>query len=445
MSKMEKLALLGGPKAVQMDQSDLFKWPIITEEDEIAALEVLRAGSMSGTNITLEFEREMAEWHGLKYALAFNNGTNSLLGAMYGCQVGVGDEVISASVSYWAAALPAFALGASIVLADIDPHTLCIDPNDIEHRITERTKAIVVVHNYAHPADMDRIMDIARKHNVKVIEDVSHAQGGYYKGKMLGTIGDVGAMSLMAGKSFAIGEGGMFVTNDLEIYERAIALGHYERFNDKIETEYLRPYIGLPLGGYKFRMHQVSSAVGRVQLKHYDDRIKEIDKAMNYFWDQLEGVPGLKDIRPDKDSGSTMGGWYAARGHYLTEELGGLSIARFCEAVRAEGVSIGAGCNLPLHLHPIFQDADIYGHGKPTNIANASRDLRPVKGSLPVAESISAKVYSIPWFKHFRPEIIDEYVKAFRKVAYQHEQLLAGDPGNPELIGAWNTSRQLSR
>lgn len=336
------------------------------------------------------------------------------------------------------------ALGASIVFADIDPVTLCIDPNDVEHRITDKTKAIIVVHSYAHPADMDPIMDIANKHHVKVIEDVSHAQGGYYKGRKLGTIGHVGAMSLMSGKSFAIGEGGIFVTNDRAIYERAVALGHYERYNEDIQTEQLRPYMGLPLGGYKFRMHQVSSAVGRVQLKYYDQRIAEIDRAMNYFWDQLDGLPGIKSIRPEKGSGSTMAGWYAARGHYVSEELGGLSVTRFCEAVRAEGVPIHPGCNLPLHLHPLFHEADVYGHGKPTNIANASRDLRPVKGTLPVSENIATRVYSVPWFKHYRPEIIDHYVEAFRKVAHQHEKLLPEDPGNPEEIGSWSTSWPLS-
>ncbi|MEF3301563.1 DegT/DnrJ/EryC1/StrS family aminotransferase [Paenibacillus sp. GYB003] len=438
----EKLSLFGGPKAVQLAPGDLFKWPIITEEDEAAAVQVLRDGAMSGTDITRKFEQEFAAWLGMDYALGFNNGTSSLLGAFYGCGIGVGDEVICPSVTYWASALPAYSLGASVVFAEIDPVSLCIDPNDIEHRITDKTKAIVVVHYLGHPADMDPIMAIARKHNLKVIEDVSHAQGGYYKGRRVGTIGDVGAMSLMAGKSFAIGEGGIFVTNDREIYERAIAFGHYERYNGDIQTANLQPYAGLPLGGYKFRMHQVSSAVGRVQLKYYDQRIAEIDKAMNYFWDRLEGVPGLRAHRPPKGSGSTMGGWYATHGHYVPEELGGLSVTRFCEAVRAEGVGIAPGCNLPLHLHPLQHDADVYGHGKPTIIANAARDVRQPKGSLPISEGIAARVYSLPWFKHFRPEQIDQYVEAFRKVALQYEALLPDDKGNPEKLGGWNFFRQ---
>ncbi|MFK7691391.1 DegT/DnrJ/EryC1/StrS family aminotransferase [Paenibacillus sp. HJGM_3] len=438
MSSNEKLALFGGPKALHLPVGDMFKWPIITEEDEAAALQVLRDGSMSGIDITQKFEKEFAEWLNMDYALAFNNGTNSLLGAFYGCGIGIGDEVICPSITYWASALPAYCLGASVVFAEIDPVSLCLDPGDIEHRITGKTKAIVVVHYLGHPADMDPIMAIARKHNLKVIEDVSHAQGGYYKGCRVGTIGDVGAMSLMASKSFAIGEGGIFVTNDREIYERAVAFGHYERYNSDVRTPYLQPYAGLPLGGYKFRMHQISSAVGRVQLKYYDERINEIDKAMNYFWEQLEGVPGLKPHRPEPGTGSTMGGWYATHGHYVPEELGGLSLTRYCEAVRAEGVGINPGCNLPLHLHALQHEADVYGHGKPTIIANASRDLRQPKGSLPVSESVAARTYSLPWFKHYRPEIIDQYAAAFRKAALQYEELLPGDPGNPEKMGGWN-------
>jgi len=437
-----KLALFGGEKAVREDPGDLFKWPIITREDEEAVLEVLRRGAMSGTDVTRKFEEEFAEWIGLPYALAFNNGTASVLAAMYGCGVGVGDEVIAPSVTYWASCLPAYALGATVVFADIDPVTLCIDPRDIEHRITPRTKAIVVVHYLGHPADMDEIMAIARRHGVKVIEDVSHAHGARYKGRLTGTIGDVAAFSLMSGKSLAIGEGGMLATADRSIYERAMTLGHYERFTpDAVRDETLKRFAGLPLGGYKFRMHQLSSAVGRVQLKYYNERMAEIDKAMNYFWDLLEGVPGIRPHRPPKGSGTTMGGWYAARGHYVPEELGGLSVTRFCEAVRAEGADMCTpGCNLPLHLHPLFTEADVYGHGKPTRIAHSERDVRQYKGELPVSEAFPSRVFAVPWFKRFRKEQIEAYALAYRKAALHYEELLKDDPGTPPMLGRWNTS-----
>ena len=437
-----KLAILGGPKAVQTDVTDTFAWPIISQEAEEAALDVLRRGAMSGVDVSKQFEAEYAEWQGTKYALTFSSGTASLQAAMYGCDIRAGDEIICPSVTYWASALPVFSLRGTVVFAEIDTETLCLDPNDVEHRITDRTKAIVVVHYVGYPADMDPIMDIAKRHNIKVIEDVSHAHGGVYKGRKLGSIGHVGAMSLMSGKSLAIGEGGILVTDDQEIYEHAVAWGHYGRYGNDIESEKLRPYRGLPLGGYKYRMHQVSSAVGRVQLQEYDARNREILKAMNYFWDLLEGVPGVKAHRPPRGSGSEMGGWYAARGLYRSEELGGLSITRFCQAVSAEGVSCGPGCNRPLHLHPVFTDADIYGEGKPTRIAHSDRDLRQFKGSLPVSEKITSMMYSIPWFKYYRPNVIEEHANAFRKVCENYQELLPDDPGDSENLGGWNLFTQ---
>ncbi len=439
MTTDSRLAILGGKPAVTKAPENMFTWPIVTEEDEAAVLEVLRRGAMSGTDVTKKFEEDFSAWMGSKYSLGFSSGTAAVQSAMYGCKVGVGDEVICPSITYWASAIPAFTLGATIVFAEIDPVTLCIDPNDIEHRITDRTKAILVVHYLGHPADMDRIMPIARKHGIKVIEDTSHAHGGLYKGKMVGTIGDCGPMSLMSGKSLPIGEAGIMVTDDTEIYERAMAFGHYDRFTGQMQTEYLQPFTGLPLGGYKYRMHQMSSAVGRVQLKHYPERMADIDKAMNYFWDCLEGVPGIRAHRPAKDSGSTMGGWYACHGHYLPEELGGLSVSRFCEALRAEKCSgIGAGANSALHTHPLFTECDVYGHGKPTRIANSNRDLRQYPGDLPVSEALGARTYHIPWFKHFRPEIIDEYVAAFKKVCANYADLLPGDQGNAAHLGGWH-------
>jgi len=435
---MSKLALLGGPRAVRSDPGDIFDWPIITREEEEAVLEVLRRGAMSGTDVTMKFEEEFANWQGSRFALGFSSGTAAIHAAMYGCGVGVGDEVICPSLTYWASALPAFSLGATVVFAEIDPETLCIDPGDIEQRITDRTKAILVVHYLSHPADMDPIMEIASKHDLKVIEDVSHAQGGLYRERKLGSIGHVGAMSLMSGKSLVAGEAGMLVTDEEEIYERAIAFGHYERFGPDMKTPYLRRIWGLPLGGYKYRMHQLSSAVGRVQLRYYDERCREIRKAMNYFWDLLEDVPGIRAHRVDESTGSNMAGWYAAHGLYRPEELGGLSISRFAEAVRTEGSTCHPGANKPLHLHPLFNTVDVYGHGKPTRIAHSDRDVRQPRGSLPVTEGIPERVFSVPWFKKYRPRIIEEHAEAFRKVAENYEELLDGDPGNPPDIGSWH-------
>jgi len=436
---MSTLALLGGKKSVKLSPKDIFTWPIITKEIENAVLKVLRAGNMSGSDVTKKFERGFADWHKMKYGLGCSTGTAALHCAMFGLGIGAGDEVICPSVTYWASCLPVYSLGGTVVFAEIDPQTLCLDPDDIEHRITSRTKAIVAVHYCGYPCDMDRIMEIARRHGVKVIEDVSHAHGALYKGRKVGAIGDVGAMSLMSGKSLAIGEAGILATDDQEIYERALAFGHYERFTAELGTEYLREFAGLPLGGYKYRMHQASSAMGRVQLKHYDARMAEIQTAMNYFWDQLEGQPGIRAHRPPKGSGGTMGGWYSARGLYVPEELGGLSVTRFCQAVNAEGIPYSSpGANSALHTHPLFSECDVYGHGKPTRIANSDRDLRQLPGSLPVSEGLGKRLMGIPWFKKMNKQAIDEYVAGYKKVIAGYKDLLADDPGDAASLGGWH-------
>ena len=303
-----------------------------------------------------------------------------------------------------------------------------MDPDDLERCITPRTKAIMVVHYLAYPCDMDRIMAIAEKHNLIVIEDVSHAQGALYKGRKVGTFGQVAAMSLMSQKSFAAGEMGILVTDDRAIYERAIAYGHHNLFDEKhvFQTEELKPYYHISVGGVKGRVNQLCAALARGQLKHYDERIAEIDAAMNYFWDQLEGLPGIRPIRPKKGEGSTMGGWYAANGMYYPDELHGLSSKRFCEAVRAEGVdTCWEGGNYCLHAHPLFHSFDITNVGKPTRVAFTDRDPRPDDKYCDSA--IERHCFSIPWFKHLDKEWIDRYVAAFKKVIENHEQLLEDD------------------
>jgi len=436
----DKLAIMGGEPAVTLQQKDMFTWPIVTPEHEEAVLKVLRAGNMSGLDVTKEFETEYARRLGRRYALASPNGTAAILEAMYGLGIGVGDEVISPSITYWASIVQAYTLGASPVFADIDADTLCIDPGDIEHRITPRTKAIMVVHYAAMPAEMDSIMDIAKKHNLKVIEDCSHAHGALYKGREVGTFGDVAAFSLMTGKSLAIGEGGIFFTDDQRVYERALLFGHYIRHNE-IKLKDLRPYVGLPCGGFKNRMHQLSSAFGLVQLKLYPEQMAEIDKAMNYFCDLLEGTPGLRPMRPAKNSGSTKGGWYYPHFKYVSEELGGLSLHSFAKAVQAEGSICDPGCNKPLHLHPLFTEMDIYGHGKPTRIAHfdESVTIDQYPESLPVAENINRIVFGVPWFKHYRPDVIEEHANAYKKAAQNYHVLLDNDTDKDVEIGAYSS------
>jgi dTDP-4-amino-4,6-dideoxygalactose transaminase len=440
---MEKLALLGGNKTVVSEPGNMFDWPIVNKNMEEAVLQVLRNRNMSGTDITKEFEKGFADWHGMKYALGHSSGTASLQAAMYGVELGPGDELICPSITYWASCTQALSLGASVVFADIVPETLCVDHADIERLITERTKAIMVVHYAGMPAEMDKIVPLAEKYGLKIIEDVSHAQGALYKGKMVGTFGDAAGFSLMSGKSFAIGEGGMLLTNKQSVYERALLFGHYGRHNEIQEGNFPKESLGIPWGGYKYRMHQLSSAVGIEQLKKYPAEMTEIDKAMNYFWDLLEDLPGIKARRPDKESGSTMGGWYAARGVYCSKELEGLSIKRFCEAVTAEGVEgVVPGCNKNLALHPIFNTLDVYGHGKATqNVFRDGANIREDSRNLPVAANVQNVIFTIPWFKHFRKKFIEECAGAFRKVIENYKDLLADDYSDTNSVqGSYSLS-----
>jgi dTDP-4-amino-4,6-dideoxygalactose transaminase len=435
-----KLALLGGEKSVTSERADIFAWPVITDRHEQAVLDVLRSRQMSGIEITKQFEKKYAQVLDRKYGLAYNNGTAAILGAMYGLGIGLGDEVICPSITYWASVAQAYTLGATPVFADVDPETICVDPNDIEHRITPRTKAIVVVHYASMPADMDAIMKIAAKHNLKVLEDASHAHGALYKGKEVGTFGEAAAFSLMTGKALAVGEAGILFTDDRKIYERALLFGHYIR-HDEITLEELKPLAGLPSGGFKHRMHQFSSALGLVQLELYPEQMAQIDKAMNYFCDLLEDTAGIKPMRPPKGTSTTKGGWYYPHFRYLAGELGGLSLSRFCQAVRAEGSICNPGCNKPLHLHPLFTTEDVYGHGRPTRIAylDESVKIEQYLEKLPVAESINRCVFEVPWFKHYRPEVIEEHARAYKKVARNHVALLADDSDKDADTGGYSS------
>ena len=434
---MGKLAITGGTPVLKAQDEGLFHWPIVNDAMRAAQAQVLETGNMSGTDIARRFEASFASWQERKYALSHNNGTNALNAAMFAVGLGPGDEIICTSVTYWASCTGALALGAAVVFCDIDPNTLQMDPASLEAHITPRTKAIMVVHYMAHPAPMDEIMAIARKHGLKVIEDVSHAQGGHYRGRKLGTFGDVAAMSLMSCKSFAIGEGGMLVTDDAEIFKRAVIFGHYDRIVDVCTDEEMEGPKNIPWGGLKNRMHQTSAAIGLEQLKKHDAEIAEIDRAMKYFWKGISDIPGISMVYP-KEEGSDKAGWYASRFLYDAAAFGGISNVTFCEALNAETCGgFSFGCNMPLHFSSVFFDLDIYGHGRPTASAflPAGVDIRAETGALPNAERINMRVLGEPWFKHDDHAKIDPYIEAVRKVAANVGELQPINDTTPILGG----------
>ncbi|MCR5781226.1 MAG: aminotransferase class I/II-fold pyridoxal phosphate-dependent enzyme [Clostridia bacterium] len=436
---MSILAVRGGkPLMEKFDlPEEMFRWPVLTEKSEAAVLDVLRNNKISGNDITVRFEREFAEWNRTKHAVCATNGTMALEAAMFAAGLKAGDEIICPTKTYWASCLAAQKLGIAVVFANVDPDTVCLCPDDLERCLSPWTRAVIAVHYWAHPCDMDRICEFCRRHGLKLIEDVSHAQGGHYKGKKLGTFGDVAAMSLMSQKSFSAGEFGILVTDDDEIYERALAYLHYERNNEQnIHEPELMPYMHMPLGAMKGRANQMCAALALEQLKIYDERTAEIRKALNYFWDRLEGCPGVHGIRVDESDGSDMAGWYVPHFTYRPEETG-VGFHAFCDAVSAEiAWKIPLGGNYPLHTHPIFQTWDPMGLGKPARIAFAHRDVRALDAALGPSERILCA--EVPYFRRFIPNEIDKIADGFLKVVENLDQLRGSDD-EPEILseGQW--------
>ncbi|MEA3399769.1 MAG: DegT/DnrJ/EryC1/StrS family aminotransferase [Armatimonadota bacterium] len=439
---MSTLAINSGPKAVTKDPGDIFVHPIIDDRDERAVVEMLHSRQMSAIEPSLEFEEMYAAWQGTGYALAHNTGTAALYGAFYGVGVGEGDEVICPTVTYWASAMPVLSLRGVVVFADIEEDTLCIDPEDVRRKITDRTKAIVAVHLYGHPADMDPLMEISEETGVPVIEDVSHAHGARYKGRLTGSIGQVSAMSIMTGKALPTSEGGVLCTDDQEIHERAIVFGHYGRIAKHCEIEKYRNMAGLAIGGHKFRMNGFSAAMAKVQLEKYPGILEDKERSAELWWGLLEDVPGIVPHSP-KWQDSTLGGWYAPHGIYDPEQApGNLPLKAFARAVQAEGSVCGGGGYRLLHRHPAFNDLAIYGEEVPTAVRFAEKDWRMGDEDLPTAMKMYTRVYRVPRFAYFDEEYIRQCADAYRKVMEHADQVpVEEDDYTEEGLGVSGASR----
>ena len=212
----EKLALLGG---TPVKARPFPTWPQYDENEEKALIDVLHSRIWWRTpgKQTLEFEERFAAYQEAKYGIACTNGTAALEIAVAALGIGLGDEVIVPDFTFIATASAVLSVGAMPVLVDVDPNTYCIDPEKVEALITPRTKAIIAVHIAGHPADMDRLQEIARIHNLSIIEDSSHAHGSEWKGKKIGAIGSIGTFSFQSSKLMTAGEGGLLVTNNEDL------------------------------------------------------------------------------------------------------------------------------------------------------------------------------------------------------------------------------------
>jgi dTDP-4-amino-4,6-dideoxygalactose transaminase len=251
------------------------------------------------------FEKELAEKIGTKYALCLSGGTAALISSLVGLGIGPGDEVIIPGYTFMATAIAVLAVGAIPVITDIDD-SLTIDPEDIERKISGYTKAIIPVHMVGFPCNMEKIMEIAKKHKLKVVEDACQADGGSYKGKRLGTWGDVGAFSFNHFKILTAGEGGAIVTNDSLVYERALIYhdggAAFRPFAKELSVDVFI--------GSQYRASEITGAIMRVQLKRLDEILADLRKIKKQFIDELSGVSNITFTRsndPDGDCGTTLG------------------------------------------------------------------------------------------------------------------------------------------
>ncbi len=418
---MAQLGLHGGPKAVRLSEPDAFRWPPVSDDLIEAAAEVIRSGNWSLHRVSRELEERFAQYIGTKFALSHNNGTAAIHAAMFAVGVGPGDEVICQSYTYWASIMPALALGAIPVFCEIEERTLGLDPEDLERKITDRTKAIVVVHLHGVPSDMDAIMQIARRHGVAVIEDASHAHGARLNGRMIGSIGDIGAFSMQTSKLLPSGEGGMLTTDSQDYYERAVLLGHYERLGE-VSNEKYRSYQRTCLG-FKYRIHPVAAAIALHMLDRLDELNKRRNENLNRFYSQIADLPGVQLIEGVPGAEPVH---YESAFLYKPWELGGLPLPKFIEALHAEGATGFGGVRYAgLHQQPLFLDLERHGRAEIYTVPKLP-DGKPRygPGTLPKTEDIMSRVVLTPTFPNASPELVDQYAEAVKKVVAHHKELL---------------------
>jgi len=414
-----KLALFGGPKTIQTT----FKRynPIGAEEVE-AAKQVIESGVLSqflgcwspdfyGGPKVQEFERRCEAYFGVKHAVTVNSWTSGLIAAVGAIGIEPGDEVIVTPWTMCASATAILHWNGIPVFADIEPDMFNLDPASVEANITPYTKAIMAVDIFGHSADMDALMAIAERHGLKVITDSAQAPGTYYKGKVTGTLADVGGYSLNYHKHIHTGEGGILVTNDDEYADRLrLIRNHAEAVvGNKGNTDLCN------MVGHNFRLGEIECAIGIEQLNKLDGFVASRQRAAERLSQELRELPGLRT--PIVKEGCTHA--YYVYPMVLDVEQLDVSRARIIEALEAEGVKGLAGGYTNIHLLPMYQQKIAYGSkGFPWTSDICRRDVSYHKGICPVAERLHEFTYL--GFAMCMHELADDDVdligQAFRKV-----------------------------
>jgi dTDP-4-amino-4,6-dideoxygalactose transaminase len=341
---MSQLAILGGQKTRTEPYPE---WPVHDERDVEAVTRVIKSGNWGGYPYpgkeSAEFARRFAEMQGGGYPVLMANGTVTMEVALRAANIGWGDEVIVPAYTFQATAAAPMAAGAIPVIVDVDPETYCIDPDAIEAAITEKTRAIIPVHLGAQMADMDRIIEIAEKHDLFVIEDCAHAHGGKWRGRGAGTIGHFGSFSLQSSKILTTGEGGVLLCRTQELADRATSIIDCGRPHDEAESVFTM--------GANYRMAELQAALGIVALERFPEQVKQRQEALSYMEESLSEVPGVRLLKRDER--------HTTRSFYrfifaLEPEVFGAENKEVCAALYTEGVPCWNGYEA-MHHYELFQ------------------------------------------------------------------------------------------
>ncbi|MCC6796906.1 MAG: DegT/DnrJ/EryC1/StrS family aminotransferase [Candidatus Hydrogenedentes bacterium] len=417
----QTLAMQGGPKAVKSDGTD--KYPPFLKDDVMRRIgALLDAGIITiadGGGIITEFETAYKALAGTRFALTMNSGTATLHSAYFAVGVGPGTEVIVPSYTWHASVTPVLHCAGTPVFADIDPATLTIDPMDIERKISDRTRAICVVHTWGNVADMDRIMAIARARGIAVIEDASHAHGAMYKGRPVGSIGDIGCFSLQGVKAVSGGEAGVATTNDPNLFDRMVLLGHFGR-GPKAEGNRTFDTLGDMSLGAKYRPHAFAVALATSQLGRLQDLNQKRSRNYAILNDRLRNGDGIEIVEPRE--GCTRGGYLEFKFKVARDVLNRVSLDRIEAALNAEGAPFQkdrySSMNFTyglLHQAPLFTSFDR------RSLGGCFYDTKSYNGplesaSLPVTEDVCTRLLSTYAFVDVEDAYLHQLADAFEKV-----------------------------
>lgn len=423
----ERLAIDGGTPVLK--RNDYANWPIITVDDRRFINEVLDSGIVAGGTAPQvgALEREWAEFVGSRYCLTTTSGTAALHMALAAVGVGPGDEIITSAFTFLASASCALHQNAIPVFVDIDSRTYNMDPAKLEAAITERTKAVIPVHIQGLPADLDPIMAIARKHSLHVIEDACQSHGAEYKGRKVGSIGDVGTFSLNNFKNLCGGEGGLFTTNDEDYLRKGTLV---RCFGDEIDEVSHRRVYNASILGYMYRNQELPAALARGQLMHLDERNAVRIANAEYLSRELAKIPGVFPpyCPPECKHVYFM---YNVR---FDPKAAGLDVEprRFRIAVEKalykEGTLVGQWQTMPVPAQDIFQSKLGYGGSSHPWAINEAKGIHynydPVQ--FPVAQML-CDTYTIVHGVHAPngKALMDRILAAFHKVFSNLDQALA--------------------